>query len=320
MVATPYGGCCLGISILIMLPLAVSSSTSTTSAKRPALVQRALFDDGDIYYFGLGSNMLRSKLENRAIDGSQIKLKSFEPAFVENHRLAFNMRGFPPLEPGMGSLEPVNDDSDGSDQSKPLVAYEKNQCHGSLVRLSAKDYEKLMRSEGVGNGRPDQGYEEVVVKAMPYKKGKAPVQAIALRAREHVRLKQDPAPSQRYMQILRQGADELGLDARYKEFLQRHPVAENSPLTRRIAVCNLVWTAMISFRLKVRAVSKVQSWLLWRVYVPPTTNFLAQAVGELATAGILLPGAIPGSCLLLFHTLFGKGMSPMMKSMVDSHW
>jgi hypothetical protein len=55
-----------------------------------------------IYYFGIGSNMLRSKLENRGINGTTIELMEMEPAYVPNYRLAFNMKGFPPLEPGMG--------------------------------------------------------------------------------------------------------------------------------------------------------------------------------------------------------------------------
>ena len=36
------------------------------------------------------------------------------------------------------------------------------------IRRLNGDYEKIMRSEGVGNGRADQGYEEVVVDAIPY--------------------------------------------------------------------------------------------------------------------------------------------------------
>ena len=68
-----------------------------------------------------------------------------EPAVVENYRLAFNLKGFPPLEPGMGSIEPVKDSK--ISKSKHLVAFEKSQCHGALVRVKAEDYEKIMRSE-----------------------------------------------------------------------------------------------------------------------------------------------------------------------------
>lgn len=263
--------------------------------------------------------MLRSKLENRSVCGNKIKIKSMEPAVVENYRLSFNMRGFPPLEPGMGSLEPVNPNESNKRRSKPLVAYKENECHGALVRLSASEYEKVMRSEGVGSGRNDQGYEEIVVEAKPYKNSKRTVQAIALRAREHVRLQNDPAPSLRYMKILKEGADELGLSPCYRDFLESHPVALASALTRRIAVFNLVWTSTVSFRLKIRIVSKIQSWFLWRVYTPPTSIFPVRLFSELATLLILLPGAIPG-CLLFFYQKLQNSMSPMMKSLVNSHW
>lgn len=314
----------IGVFIVLSLPLAAKASTDKKIASsqpplRPDLVTQSIAKNRDIYYFGLGSNMLRSKLENRSVCGKKIVIKSMEPAFVENYRLAFNMRGFPPLEPGMGSLEPVNSvGKDRKGQSKALAAYKENQCHGALVRLSPSEYEKVMRSEGVGNGKNDQGYEEIVVEAKPYK-GKKTVQAVALRAREHVRLKADPAPSLRYMTILREGGNELKLSECYQEFLEKHPVSMPSPLLRKIAVFNLVWTVTLSFRLKIRIVSKIQSWFLWKVYAPPTSLFFVRLLSELATILILLPGAIPGSLLFLYMQLRNR-MSPMMQTLVKSHW
>jgi hypothetical protein len=314
---------------------ATPSPSSLPLLQRPELVTKSLHNKDDIFYFGLGSNMLRSKLENRSICGTKIHIKSMQPALVKNYRLAFNMRGIPPLEPGMGSLEPVTvdrgtanttnnkqnivDSSTSTRTSKPLIAYKESECHGALVRLSAQDYEKVMRSEGVGSGRQDQGYEEVVVTAVPYKGGR-PVQAVALRAREHVRLNFDPAPSRRYMNILRQGAQELGLAPCYQEFLRLHPVAQASAVTRRLAVCNLVLTIRLSILLKTRIVSKVQAWLLWRVYVPPTSTRLPKVLSEFATAAILLPLAIPGSLLLKYMSFTNSTSSTMMKSLIDSHW
>jgi hypothetical protein len=292
--------------------------------------------------------MLRSKLEGRAVCGTKINIQSMEPAYVKNHRLAFNMRGFPPLEPGMGSLEPIattttttttTSTSHGTNNfydvdhdnknSKPLMAYKEPECHGALVKLSAKDYERVMRSEGVPG--PNQGYEEVVVEAVPYtysqparflsRQRRCPVQAVALRAREHVRLSHDPAPSQRYMSILQKGAQELGLVPCYQDFLQQHPVAQSWLLTRRIAILNLIFTSKLSFQYKIRSISKLQSWWLWKVYVPPTiNNRLVRIVHELATMLILLPGAIPGLILLSYMKLRNNLLSPMMKLMIEEHW
>ncbi|KAG7373849.1 hypothetical protein IV203_012944 [Nitzschia inconspicua] len=312
------------------------TTVQSNAVERPKLVTDSLANNKDIYYFGLGSNMLRSKLEGRAVCGTKIHIKSMEPAYVKNHRLAFNMRGFLPLEPGMGSLEAVVSDNNEESvtttttkmTSTPLLAYKEPECHGALVKLSAEDYERVMRSEGVPGS--NRGYEEVVVLAYPYRCQKnglslllrskqQPVQAVALRAREHVRLSHDPAPSRRYMTILQRGAQELGLDPSYQDYLQQHPVAQSWPLTRRIAVLNLVFTSKLSFQYKIRFISKLQNWLLWKVYVPPTANVFARTLFDLATTLILLPGSLPGSIMFLYMKLFNR-MSPMMKLMVEGHW
>jgi hypothetical protein len=65
------------------------------------------------YYFGLGSNMLRSKIESRGINGTKIDLLDMQPAMVPGYRLLFNMQGFLPLKPDTAGLEPVdNTDSE----------------------------------------------------------------------------------------------------------------------------------------------------------------------------------------------------------------
>ena len=98
-----------------------------------------------------------------------------------------------------------------------------------------------------------------------------------------------------------------------------HPVSMPSPLLRKIAVFNLVWTVTLSFRLKIRIVSKIQSFFLWKVYAPPTSALFVRLLSELATILILLPGAVPGSFLLWYMQLRNK-LSPMMERMVKSHW
>ena len=325
---------------------ATTASAITTTCNRPELVRNALAHKEPVYYFGLGSNMLREKIEQRT--GSNITILSMEPAIVPGHRLAFNMRGFPPLEPGMGSLEPVvvnnNNDDDNSDdnnnwsskhkKSQPLLAYDKDECHGALVQLSAEDYEKLMRTEGVGPHVKKPGYEEVVVLAYPYPKtthsnrrgiiglrhqnSPQPVLAVALRARHHARLLQDPCPSQRYMDILRKGAKELQLVDEYQDFLQRHPVQEISPALGKIAVHNLVFLSIVSFKWKVPLISRFQSTLVYRiasVVHPQQSSKISRVLSQAAMCTILLPGAIVGFGLLHYLRATGK-LSPFMKEMV----
>ena len=291
---------------------------SATVVERPALIQEALNKNKHdetvvLYYFGLGSNMLRSKLENRSVNGSKIEILSMEPAVVLNHRLSFNLRGFLPLEPGMGSLEPVVDSS-----SQPLHAYGQPECHGALITLTVENYEKVMRSEGVGhvNGSNPGGYEEVVVTAIPYDRRKQPVQAITLRARPHVRLQQDPCPSERYMTLLKQGAAELQLQPDYQHFLSTDPVQQNPVWLKRIAVNNLIFTSTLSFRLKWRGWSRIQSWCLFQAYVPSTAPLVRRMVSDVLMAVLLLPGAVFGCLYRLFLTATKRELSPMIQRFV----
>jgi hypothetical protein len=280
----------LWIWFLLTAALDVSEASNKNTPKlpeRPQLVLEALAKNKPLYYFGLGSNMSRKKLENRGADGTKISIKYMEAAVVKKYRLAFNLKGFPPIEPGMGSLEPIEE------KSKALLTYEHGECHGALVKLTPENYEKVMRSEGI-TGRADQGYDEIVVDAYAYSRPGKPVKAVALRARDHVRLKFDPCPSLRYMKILREGAKELGLKPCYQEFLAKHPVQAIPNWQKRVALYNLALTASISFKLKWRGFSRFQSWWLFKFYLPSTAPALPKFFSDLATTLVLLPGAIFG--------------------------
>ena len=73
---------------------------SSSSRPVPASVRSS---DGKVRYFAFGSNLLRSKMDGRGKTGVIDRV----PATVHDHRLAFNMRMFPPLEPAMASIEPA---------------------------------------------------------------------------------------------------------------------------------------------------------------------------------------------------------------------
>ena len=306
-------------------------SEETKPPLRPKFVLDSLEQKRPIYYFGVGSNLSRKKLENRSICGTKIKILSMEAAVVHGYRLAFNMRGLPPLEPGMGSLEPVTDDS--SDRAGALYPYSSNECHGALVQLNSEDYEKIMRSEGISHQTNNQthadpsttGYEEILVTAQPYGKNRRPVLAVALRARPPSRLKRDPCPSKRYMQILRDGAKELGIDPIYQQWLNDHPVQMVPKIIQRIAIRNIIWTFFLARRKilsKFVPVNKLQSWLLWQVYMPTTSqqksivSHLSLLASHSITFLILFPGCILGTIMLEYLKITG-GISPMLKTMID---
>jgi hypothetical protein len=282
----------------------------------------AIKDDTPIYYFGVGSNLSRHKLENRSVCGSKIHILSMEPGVILDHRLAFNMRAFPPLEPVMGSLEPLPS-GDGTSvsiqkQSEALKSYEKQECHGALIQLSAQDYERVYKSEGGGSGAR-QGYEEIIVTCVPYDTSQKPVEAVAFRTREHARLpiEMHGCPSKRYMGIIREGAAELGLKECYQKWLEEHPVQDPSNLFKMMALNSMLLTLTLSMGLKIRIISDVQSYILFKLYVLPTEPKWKQIMGELAVGVILLPTACCGFVLKGLLEATGL-MPPMLKKWVSS--
>lgn len=230
--------------------------------------------------------MLRSKLEGRGLNNTRISVLGMEPCVIKDHRLAFNLRGFPPVEPGMGGIEP----SAGCD------------CHAALVKLTRAEYEKVWLSEGGGREKP--GYSEIVVNARRYGSEEL-IQAVALRASEHVRLERDAAPSARYMKILIEGATELGLTAEYLEKLRNVATANPSQLTRALFTSHLTLTGLL-FRYKLKAVNDIIMKLLWAVYASPGSSSPSRLVAsDLLSALILFPGALLGFFIAKISKLFG---------------
>ena len=302
-----------------VLFILAGSHRSEVGGRPPLVVEALQKRNKPMYYFGLGSNMSRKKLENRGINGTKIDILSMGPAFVPHYRLAFSLRGFPPLEPAMGSLEPLQDDDNNDDVGhSPLLTYHQSECHGALVKLTPDNYEKLMRSEGIiqqpsdGDEADDNkrrkrqkpgGYDEIVVKAYPYGRGpfRRPVLAVALRAKPQSRLSQDACPSARYMTILREGAQELGLKPCYQKYLADHPIQDLKPWQKKQAFYNLIIVWSLSFRLKWRFPSQLQSKLLYWVYARPGDGIFRQQWSQVMSTIILLPGAMVG--FMVYHFL-----------------
>lgn len=147
------------------------------------------------------------------------------------------------------------------------------------MTLTPENYEKVIRSKGVSPDSTNPGCEEVVVTAVPYDPRKMPVQAVALRARPHVRLKQDPCPSQRYMDMLKQGAAELQLQPDYQHILSTHPIQQSPVWLKWLAVYNLIFNFTLSSCLKWSGPSRLQSWCAFKAYIPSTAPALQRAVG-----------------------------------------
>ena len=292
---------------------------------RPQLLLDAISNGEPIYYFGVGSNLSRSYLEQRSVSGKKIGIISMEPCFIPGYRLAFNMRGVPPLEPAMGGLEPVSvyvpdEQSPGSTSpstmavSKPLKAYEKAECHGSLVKLSPEDYDLMYKSEGGGRGA-NQGYEEIIVTCIPYNKSHPPVQAVAFRVRNHARLLQDASPSKRYMTIIQSGAKELGLEPGYQKWLDEHPIQRScSKPLKKLAVYNTFFHFVSVLLFKSRFPTYVQSRMLSIVYMNGSeSNWMTEMTREVVACLILIPTASCGFIVKSLMDVTGKGPPGLTK-------
>lgn len=296
---------------------------------RPKEILDAIANKEDIYYFGVGSNLSRERLENRSVCGKMIHPISMEPCIIHNCRLAFNLVGAPPLEPAFGSLEPLpsfyerkNSDADHPSilkrsDSEPVVAYGEKECHGALIKLSAHDYSLVHRSEGGDMGKLC-GYEEIIVTCVPYDRTKPPVKAVAFRVREHRRTGgQDPCPSKRYMDIIRQGAAELGLEDSYQQWLKDHPVQHTSKFTAVVGIYSTLFTFSIADLCHMHWFLNIQSMLLYRVLVQPTMPIWKQIAGEIAAVFLMFPTACLGFVSRAFLEYSGL-MPPELKKWITN--
>ena len=92
------------ISALVFLGECISISSSqagTSNTNKNIILLDSIKKSDTVYYFGVGSNMLRSKVENRGrnitnadnnkLNGTSITLKSFRPAIVKDYRLGYKL-------------------------------------------------------------------------------------------------------------------------------------------------------------------------------------------------------------------------------------
>lgn len=291
-----------------------------TAPHRPKEILDALDRNEDVFYFGVGSNLSRTRLESRGICGKKIHPISMEPCVIHHCRLAFNFKWSPPLEPCFGSLEPLPSFYEQKDakadhptivqrsDSKPLLLYREPECHGALIKISSHDYELVHKSEGGGMGA-NSGYEEIMVDCVPYDKSKPAVRAVAYRGREHTRLARDSCPSKRYMDIIRKGAAELCLAKSYQQWLNEYPVQRPPGLVlRMVAKYSMVFTFTLSLGLNIHVIESIQTLLLFQVYVLPTEPRWKQIIGEIAAIAIMIPTACLG--LALRKVLERTGLMP----------
>ena len=156
-----------------------------------------------IRYFAYGANLATSVREGRR----KLSPLSTEVGLVRDARLAFNMIGFGPAEPAFASLQPMNGE----------------ECHGGVFELEVGDWVKLCASEGV-----PFGYTVRQVDVELYGGSKVPAYTLVGGAPF------DLPPSERYLGLIREGAEELGLTRAWQDRLAKIPTAPfgNAPQPR----------------------------------------------------------------------------------------
>ena len=92
-------------ALLLQAAAAITTQTTTTTTLRP-LPASVVDANGLVRYFAFGSNLAKSKMGSRGKNSSALAYERRWPAVAHDQRLAFNMRGFPPLEPAMAGIEP----------------------------------------------------------------------------------------------------------------------------------------------------------------------------------------------------------------------
>lgn len=78
---------------IILGYLCTKQSTPVIPYVRPEHIVKSIEEDKAIFYLGVGSNLSQDKVVNRGVNGTKIAIKSFVPCRIENHRLAFNVKG-----------------------------------------------------------------------------------------------------------------------------------------------------------------------------------------------------------------------------------
>ncbi|KAJ2722092.1 hypothetical protein GGI07_003534 [Coemansia sp. Benny D115] len=142
------------------------------------------------------------------------------PVVVPGYQLTFDMVGFPYIEPGFGTIQPI-EHSKPEGEAEPLAEGRKVDCQvGSPLHciahlITQKEMEHIINTEG-GNGNPDFGYQLVDIACTTYDgqeiRGKTLIDVNTKLTGYH--------PSARYRKILIDGAEEHGLAAEYLERLR----------------------------------------------------------------------------------------------------
>ena len=274
--------------ILLQAAAAITTQTTTTTTTTLRPLPASVVDaNGLVRYFAFGSNLASSKMGSRGKNSSALAYERRWPAVAHDQRLAFNMRGFPPLEPAMAGIEP-----------RPG-----QECPGCVYEMSRDAYEALWRSEG--GAMKKTPYQEVVV-SVRNASGRD-VDAITCQVSAWAALRRDGVPSARYLGIIEEGARELGL-VDYADALSKRPRANPSGFLRAVAGAHGVVSLTLYRRNLSHLLAPLRSACFLLTY--GGRRPWLRALSEALTAAVLLPTAAVGSVVRLYRS--ARGLPPIV--------
>jgi hypothetical protein len=171
--------------------------------------------DGLVANFAFGSNLSAEKMRARGIPIER-SCRAHCPGYV----LTFNQQGFPPCEPSFANIEKRNNE-------KTQFPHD---IHGIVFFLKPENFAILWASEGSGGW-----YREETVSCISYDDGEIieGVTAFLSLPKRLTNNGESQPPSLRYMNLMRNGSKNAGLEGEYVDFLNSLPAA---PAASRFAI------------------------------------------------------------------------------------
>jgi len=170
-----------------------------------------LKDEPLVYYFGYGSNMNPDVILKRR----KANPKEVSPGILNDWKLRFNIMGLPFVEPCFGNV----------------VRSPGATVHGVLFLITMKEFKYIQSTEG-GGGESKDGYQPVDVNIKKYDGTVVTAKTLSASASTLLSDKNVTRvfPTQRYMNLLINGAIYYKLDINYIEELKLMPVNHPSKL------------------------------------------------------------------------------------------
>lgn len=155
-----------------------------------------------MWCFAYGSNMNKAVLQGRRM----IKPAESVAAICPGYKLSFQQPGLPYREPGFATVEPLGPEGG-------------QVCHGVAHRITPTEWRYYLETEGAA-GQSDHGYGVIDVTLEAYDGRTIQAKTLQTQAKSIAWLRGVTAmPSERYLTLLRKGAEEHNLHSSYKEFL-----------------------------------------------------------------------------------------------------